>query len=170
MTNREEDKDADLEEADVQQREIWVLEHARWVVDYLVDRTWRYQVKAGWLLTVSLALSSFLVLRLRAAMEKELLVLASFVSAAAVVLFIITMVPWRISSPASGFVEWYNSPEEEPDGLIRTLTYPQRGQRKSVIIAIDKELETRSNFFKYGAAALLSSLVLVVAHLAAEGF
>lgn len=161
-------KMTDIEEVDNQEREEWVLDHARWVVDYLVDRTWRYQVKAGWLLTISLALSSFLVSRFSMAVEKGLLVLALFVSAAAVTLFILAMVTWRISSPASGFVEWYNDQNNEPDGLVRTLTHPQGRQRRSVIIAIDDELETRSNRFKYGVWTLLFSLVLVVAHLVAE--
>ena len=161
----------DIEKADNQQGgEVWVLEHARWTVDYLAYRTWRCQVKSGWLLTISLALSSFLVLRFSTAVEKELLVLAFLASAAAVTLLIVTMGTWRISSPTSGFVEWYNDQEKGLDDLVRTLTHPQRGQRKSVIIAIDNELETRSNLFKYGVVALLSSLVLVVVHLVAEGF
>lgn len=166
----------DTEKDDYRQRDdVWVLEHARWIVDYLVTRTWRCQVKSGWLLTISLALSSFLVLRFHTAVEKGLLVLAFFVSSAAVILFILAMVTRRISSPASGFVEWYNDQEEEVaqknlDRLVRTLTHSQGGQRRSVIVAIDDDLDTRSNLFRYGVVALLSGLALVVAYLVAEGF
>ena len=99
-----------------------------------------------------------------------MLVLALFSSAVAVILFIVSLVTWRISSPASGFVEWSNKQEHKMEDLLHTLTYPQKGQRRSVIITIDNELEVRSNLFKYGVVALLSGLVLVAAHLVAEGF
>ena len=159
------------EHVNKQEVEVWVLEHARWVVDYLSDRTWKAQVKSGWLLTVSLAVSSFVVLRISEATEKELLALSCLASVVAIVLFLISLVTWRrISSPASGFVKWHNDKREGVDSLVSTLIFPQKDQRKSVIIAVDDDLELRSNFFKYGMLSLLFSLVLVMTQVFVEGF
>lgn len=164
---------ADLEEEHVNKQEVdvWVLEHARWVVDYLSDRTWKAQVKSGWLLTVSLAVSSFVVLRIPEATEKELLALSCLASVVAIVLFIISLVTWRrISSPASGFVKWHNDKRDSVDSLVSTLIYRQEDQQRSVIIAVDDDLEFRSNFFKYGMLSLLASLVLAMTQVFIEGF
>ena len=159
------------EHVNKQEVEVWVLEHARWVVDYLSDRTWKAQVKSGWLLTVSLAVSSFVVLRIPEATEKELLALSCLASVVAIVLFIISLVTWRrISSPASGFVKWHNDKRDSVDSLVSTLIYRQEDQQRSVIIAVDDDLEIRSNYFKWGVLVLLLSLVLVAIQVSVEVF
>ena len=154
-----------------QEVEVWVLEHARWVVDYLSDRTWKAQVKSGWLLIVSLAVLSFAVLRIPDAKEKELLALSCIASLLAILLFIVSLVIGkRLSSPASGFVEWHNDERDSVDSLVSTLIYPQKDQQRSVIIAVDDDLEIRSNYFKWGVLVLLLSLVLVAIQVSVEVF
>ena len=75
-----------------------------------------------------------------------------------------------MSSPASGFVEWHNDERDSVDSLVSTLIYPQKDQQRSVIIAVDDDLEIRSNYFKWGVLVLLLSLVLVAIQVSVEVF
>ena len=143
-----------------QANQIDSLTHARWVVDYLDRRVWRYQMKSGWLLTATLAVFGFLVLRISGEAEKTALVIALLAFWIAVVLFIVSMLPVRISSVARGFIDWRLQNESDLDDLVRTLTAAQTtDSQDSVITAIDNELEKRSNLFKNGVWWMLVGLL-----------
>ena len=143
-----------------QSNQVETLIHARWIVDYLDRRAWRYQMKSGWLLTAALAVFAFLVLRIREEAEKTALVIALLACGAAIVFFIVSMLPVRISSVARGFIDWRNNNESDLENLVRTLTAPRTtDSTDSVITAIDTELEKRSNHFKYGVWSMLVGLL-----------